>query len=262
MCYDIKTSLEKQLRRAILDGNVSQIQEINKKLKIFSPDQIELNHSSGFNHPQMIIYTNQNPAKPEIATWGLIPTWANTKELQNEIWNKTLNARGETIWKKPAFKEAAKHKRCLIFLEGFYEHKHVNGKKYPYFIHLKNADLFAVAGLWSEIIDIETGEVLKTFSIVTTKANKLMAEIHNNPKLPEPRMPLVLPNGLEDKWLLDVDSPENKDIIKHLIKPLAENELQAYTVAPLKGNNALGNVKEASNKFEYPELKTIQGSLF
>lgn len=262
MCYDIKTSLEKQLRRAILDGNQEQIAEINQKLSIFSPEQIELYHSSGFTHPQLIIYTNENPFKAEIAIWGLVPTFVNTKEEQKAIWNKTLNARGETIFEKPSFKYSAQNKRCLVFLEGFYEHFHFKGKTYPYFIQHKNNDMLAVAGLWNEYVDLETGELTKSFSIVTTKANKEMAKIHNNPKLKEPRMPLILAEDLQEQWLIEIENVNDQKVIEKLIRPYPDGQLFSYTVGPLKGKNATENNIEAIKEKVYAELNVEQGSLF
>jgi putative SOS response-associated peptidase YedK len=262
MCYDIKTSLEKQLRRAILDGNADQIKEINEKLSIFSPDEIELNHASGFSHPKMIIYTNENPTKPEIAMWGLIPKFAKSKDQQEAIWNKTLNAHGETIFEKPSFKNSAQNQRCLVFLEGFYEHYHNRGKTYPYFIHLKNKEMFSVAGLWTDFVDTETGELTKSFSLVTTKANKEMAEIHNNPTLAEPRMPLILPEEIQEKWLIEIEDVNDQKLIKELIKPFPDNELVSYTVGPIKGKGANGNTDKASKEVVYKSLKSKQGSLF
>ena len=67
-----------------------------------------------------------------------------------------------------------------------------------------------VAGLWDEWTDRETGELLHSFSVVTTKANALMSKIHNNPKLPEPRMPLILHEGKEDEWLQKIDKEEDQ----------------------------------------------------
>ncbi|MEN8731540.1 MAG: SOS response-associated peptidase [Bacteroidia bacterium] len=255
MCYDIKTSLEKQLRMALLGGNKAEADEIADKLKIFSKDEVNLYHASGFDHPTMFIYTQDEPQKPIIATWGLVPEWSTQKET---IWNKTLNARGETIFEKPSFKDSAASKRCLIYLEGFYEHHHKNGKTYPYFIKHKEKELFAVAGLWSEW-QSELGEVLKTFSIVTTEANELMAEIHNNPKLAEPRMPLILHEEAEEKWLSE---ELGQDAIEKLIQPTKDGELIAHTVAPIKGSKASGNVPEASLELRYAELEVKQLGLF
>lgn len=255
MCYDIKTSLEKQLRRALLDGSKADAQEIAEKLKIFTKEDIELHHASGFKHPQMFIYTQETPDTPTVATWGLVPEWAADKE---SIWNKTLNARGETIFEKASFRDSATNKRCLIYLEGFYEHHHKNGKTYPYFIKHKEKDLFAVAGLWSEWQN-ELGELLKTFSIVTTKGNLLMADIHNNPKLPQPRMPLILTADMESQWL---DGKLAQNDIEKLIKPLAGDKLVAHTVGPIKGKKASGNVPQASLEVNYAELQVSQLGLF
>ena len=254
MCYDIKTSLEKQLRRAILDGNLAQIEEINEKLSIFSPDEIELNHVSGFNHPQLIIYTNEAPFTPILATWGLVPSWVRDDQQKESLWNKTLNARGETMWDKPSFRSSAKNKRCLVFIEGFYEHRHFKGKTYPYYIHHKQKELLPVAGLYSKWYDPDKGNDMHTFSIVTTKANTLMASIHNNPKLAEPRMPLILLNETQETWLKEVTDPSDKKLIEELVQPYPDNELEAHTVAKLRGKNSLGNVQAATDEVTYPEL--------
>lgn len=249
MCYDIKTSLEKQLRRALLDGNIDMVTQINDKLKIFSNDEVNLYHASGFDHPKMFIYTDEAPFTPKIATWGLIPFWSKDRD---SIWNKTLNARGETIFEKPVFKDSAASKRCIIYLEGFYEHHHAEKQVIPYFIRVSNHDLFGVAGLWSEWLS-ENGELLTTFTIVTTKANARIADIHNNPKLIEPRMPFILTEENEEVWL-------NKEIsqqdIEGMMKPLSKVAFEAYTVGSIKGKNALGNIPEVINEVKYAVLET------
>ncbi|MGM1056565.1 MAG: SOS response-associated peptidase family protein [Bacteroidota bacterium] len=84
-------------------------------------------------------------------------------------------------------------------MKGFYGHHHLEGKTFPFHIHQKNDKVLALAGLWREWTDKKTGEPLNTFSIVTTKGNKMLAKIHKNPKLEGPRMPLILPQELEDK---------------------------------------------------------------
>jgi putative SOS response-associated peptidase YedK len=249
MCYDIKTSLEKQLRRALLEGSKKDAQEIAEKLNIFSKKDIELHHASGFEHPQMYIYTQDNPFTPTLATWGLVPEWSIDKE---SIWNKTLNARGETIFEKASFKDSAIDKRCLIYLEGFYEHHHKAGKAFPYFIQMKDKDLFAVAGLWSEWIN-ELGEALKTFSIVTTRANALMASIHNNPKLAEPRMPLILEEKEQQLWL---NKELNQNAVANLMKPLEEGFLIAHTVAPIRGSQITSNLPNATDEYKYSVLES------
>lgn len=245
MCYDVQAKLEAQLKRAKRKGYQDLIKEFEKELETYY-------HVSGFAHPRLIIYTHEEPFTPIIATWGLIPFWVKDNAQKIKLWNNTLNARGESIFEKPSFRNSANSKRCLLLIDGFYEHHHQNGKTYPYFITRKDKEPLTIAGLWDEWLDKETGEIIKSFSIVTTKANELMAKIHNNPKLREPRMPLIVSNDIEDSWL---NSTTNKDDIIKLIQPYPTIELTAHTVKRLRGKDYPGNVPEISDEFEYEELK-------
>ena len=76
--------------------------------------------------------------------WGLVPSWA--KDVS--IGNKLINARGETVAEKPAFRKAFNHQRCLVLADGFYEWKREGNTKQPYYIRFKDHRLFAFAGLW------------------------------------------------------------------------------------------------------------------
>ena len=116
-----------------------------------------------------------------------------------------------------------------------------------------------VAGLWSEWLDKETGELVNSFTIVTTKANSLLKSIHNNPKLSESRMPVILEENDIETWLSPIRSEEDLSNIKALIKPWVGEELIAHTVRRLRGKEAVGNVPEATKEHHYPELA---GSLF
>ncbi len=77
-----------------------------------------------------------------------------------------------------------------------------------------------------------------------------MSVIHNNPKLPEPRMPLILDESLEDVWLNLTGELELKD----LAVSISDNKMEAHTVQRLKGAAAVGNLEQATDKFLYPEL--------
>ena len=99
MCYDVKTSLEAQLKRAKRNQDLKAIEEIVEKLGPLT--DLPLHHASGFSHPEVLIYTNQDRFYPIVATWGLIPHWVNNVDQQKKIWNSTLNARVETIFEKP-----------------------------------------------------------------------------------------------------------------------------------------------------------------
>lgn len=254
MCYDIRASLETQLKRALRRGDQEAADEIREKLLPYT--DLPLFHASGFSHPRLLIYTDESPEYPSVATWGLIPHWVKDSAQQKQIWNRTLNARGETIFEKPAFRLAAKSNRCLLPVDGFYEHHHHKGSTYPYYIHRRDGEPLILAGLYSDWADRETGEVLTSFSIVTTEGNPMMARIHNNPKLAGPRMPLILPEELADKWLEPCEDPADRKALEELIRSFPEEELAAYTVGKLRGKAYPGNVPEITGEVVYPELET------
>ncbi len=253
MCYDIKASLEAQLKRARQYGDEIAIREIEEKLAPLT--DLPIYHVSGFQHPRLFIYTDDEPSVPRVATWGLVPHWVKDHMQQKKIWNNTLNARGETIFEKPAFRTAARYHRCLIFVDGFYEHHHFRGRTYPHFISRKDGQPLVFAGLWNPWLNPETGEYLNTFSIVTTEGNPMMAHIHNNPKLEGPRMPLILEEEMSDKWLIEVEEELDVKALQDLIHSYPEEELQAHTVGKLRGKEYPGNIPEISEEVIYPELQ-------
>lgn len=250
MCYDIKTKVEAALKRARHYGNEEAIQMLIEQFRPFLED--ELFHISGFDHPKLLIYTNKSTQMPVVASWGLIPFWVKNNEQQLDIWNKTINARGEEMFEKPSFKTSANSKRCIIYIDGFFEHHHYKGNTYPFYIQRIDGQPLILGGLWDEWTNRETGEILNSFTIVTTKANQLMSKIHNNPKLKEARMPLILNEKEADEWLNG--SPEK---IKQMICPAEEGILKAHTVRKLRGKNAVGNSAEAIEEVVYNELKFI-----
>jgi len=253
MCYDIKASYEAQLKRAIRNNDLQAIEEIREKLIPLT--DLPLFHASGYSHPKLLIYTNRSPHYHEVSTWGLVPHWVKDEEHMKKLWNSTLNARGETIFEKPSFRSSAKNNRCVIYVDGFYEHHHFKNKTYPFYIHNANNEPLALAGLWSEWIDTTTGEILNTFSIVTTKGNELLSKIHNNPKLNEPRMPLILEESETTKWLHPINDKLNQKQIEELIHPFANKNLKTHTVKRLRGKDYIGNVEEIYEEFFYEELE-------
>ncbi len=253
MCYDIKVGLETQLRRAILKGDRTAEEEIRERLIPLT--DLPLYHVTGFSHPDMLIYTDRSPDFPEVATWGLVPNWVRDEAQKKKSWNSTLNARGETIFEKNSFRSAAKNSRCLIYVDGFYEHHHFQKNTYPFYIHNKSGEPMILAGLYSEWQEPGAVGKINTFSIVTTTGNPLMAKIHNNPKLEGPRMPLILPEELADKWLIDYNDELDKKSLEELILEYPAEELDAYPVQQIRGKNGSGNVKEASDPFDYHELE-------
>ncbi len=122
-------------------------------------------------------------------SWGLIPHWSKDKKMAFQM----INARAETVKSKPSFRESYKHKRCLVPADGFFEWKKESQGKVPYRATLKTGELFALAGLWDAWRD-EQGQEIKTFTILTTAANSLLAPLHD-------RMPVILKRADEAAWL-------------------------------------------------------------
>lgn len=147
---------------------------------------------NGFSHPRMPVLVNQNF---ERLTWGLIPFWVKTEEMAQDLWNQTLNARWETIHDKPSFQKI-KQNRCIVPCTGFFEWKQVGKSKMKHNIEPIHSDFLFLAGMFDEWVNPNSGEVHKTFSIITQPANELMSEIHNTKK----RMPVLIDQEKLDEW--------------------------------------------------------------
>lgn len=215
-------------------------------------------HASSFDLPNLPVITNEQPQHIQLFTWGLIPFWVKDKKTAEEIRLKTMNARAESIFEKPSFRHAAEQKHCLVLADGFFEWQEYEGKNYPYYIRLKNHEPFAMAGLWDTWKDPQTSEVLQTYTVITTKANPLMEQIHNKKK----RMPMILPKDHEHDW---IDSSLDKQAAETLLVPYDEQLMEAFTISRLITSRQRNpNVPEVFKPFTYPELqkKTGQKNLF
>lgn len=247
MCYNVSYLTQKALNYAKRrTDDQATIEELEKKIFDLQNRIPEVYHATGFAHPIFMGFLNTAPFEPTAMRWGLVPHWAKDGALATKMARQTLNARVETLFEKPAFREAASAQRCLIFLDGFFEHHHIGSKTQPYYIFHRQGKPLIVAGLYNEWADPNTGELHLTASIVTTAGNDLMAKIHNNPKLEGPRMPLLLNFENQDLWLA-ADTPEK---MEPLITPYPEELLEAYPVNPILGKNAPGNVPQAREKIQ------------
>ncbi len=205
-------------------------------------------YASGFSYPLWPLITSEEPDKLRMYRWGLIPHWVKEESQAKEIRTMTLNAKSETVFEKPSFKFSIRKKRCLIPSTGFFEWQDFNKKKYPYFIRLKEMEIFAFAGIYTSWTDKTSGEIVHTFSILTTEANPLMASIHNMKK----RMPVILEKEKEKKWLNDDLTDEQ---IKSFFPAIDDRMMQAYTISKRITSRTMNpNVPEVNEAFEYPEL--------
>jgi putative SOS response-associated peptidase YedK len=165
--------------------------------------------------------------------WGLLPSWVKDPKTFPLL----INARGESVLDKPAFRNAMRRRRCLIPTDGFYEWQPGTPKR-PYFVRAKRAaDGFApplaFAGLWETWIG-PNGEEVDTAAIITTTANRTLAAIHD-------RMPVFVPPEAFDLWLDCANVEAN--VASALIAPANEALLEAYEVSTAV--NRVANDSEA-----------------
>lgn len=179
-----------------------------------------------FGLPELPAICCGNPEKINLVKWGLIPSWVKTTDDAEEIRYKTFNARSEGIENKPSFSASFKTKRCIIPVKGFYEWQHIGKEKIPWYIYHSGNDILSLAGLYSDWVETSSGNPLRTFTIITTEANDLLAEIHNSAK----RMPAILDKSVETIWL---DMSASSDNLISLLKPGPNDLLKAHTISPM-----------------------------
>ncbi len=171
---------------------------------------------NGFKYPEVPVIVGE---KLKLMNWGLIPFWAKDETIRQY----TLNAKAETIFEKPSFKNRIATHRCLVPATGYFEWQH-NGKiKQPWFIRLKEQDSFSFAAVWDAWKNPVTGSTSLSFTIITTEANPLLAEIHNSKR----RMPVVLTVENEFDWLKNGLSKQD---ITDFFKPPAQEYFEAYPI--------------------------------
>jgi putative SOS response-associated peptidase YedK len=122
-------------------------------------------------------------------TWGLLPFWAKESKLPYSA----INARAETVADKPAYRQPFQKRRCLIPADRFYEWRAEGTGKQPYAIGLDSGEPFALAGLWD--CWGGDGQTIESCTIIVTRANALIATIHD-------RMPVIVPPSAYDVWLV------------------------------------------------------------
>ena len=160
----------------------------------------------------------------DMLRWGLIPSWSRDKTAASKL----INARGETVAQKPSFCDAYKHRRCLVPVDGFYEWRKEGEGKQPFRIGFKEGKPFVFAGLWESWTipagQEDDGEVIETYTIVTTDANERIAPIHH-------RMPVIVDPADYEIWLTG-DPSEAANVIR----AFPPCDMAFYRVSPRVNN--------------------------
>ena len=166
--------------------------------------------------PVAIVRMAEGRREFALVRWGLVPAWVKDPRGFSLL----INARGESVLDKPAFRNAMRRRRCLFPADGFYEWKRDGNRKQPWFVRLKSGQPMAFAGLW-ETWSGPNGEELETAAIVTTAASRSIAHIHD-------RMPVIVAPEAFDFWL---DPNVDARTAAAVIAPAPDAALEAYEVS-------------------------------
>ena len=151
--------------------------------------------------------------------WGLTAQWALTDRSKP----RPINIKSEGILDRPAYRRLLALKRCIIVGEGFYEWRKQQGQsKQPYWIGLRNSEMFGFAGLWDAVKNGD--DWLVSCAILTTSPNPLVATLHD-------RQPVILTPEQEELWL-SADATDAGELLP-LLAPLPETLMTMYPVPTL-----------------------------
>lgn len=166
-----------------------------------------------------ILLSDGRERRIESFRWGLVPHWAKDPSLGPRM----INARAESVSTKPAFRDAFRGgRRCLVLTDGFYEWRRPesgSGPKTPFRVGMSDGRPFALAGLWERWGPRD--EPLRTFTVLTTEPNELVASIHD-------RMPVVLPRAEWERW---VDPAVASEELTELLGAYPSREMEAHEVS-------------------------------
>ncbi|MEM7299351.1 MAG: SOS response-associated peptidase family protein, partial [Bacteroidota bacterium] len=218
-------------------------------------DSIQYYHVSGLTEPYLPVILGEDPENVNYLQWGFIPSEFAPQIKGKPV--KTLNARDNRIFtEKSIFKESAETKRCLVMLDGFFEHYEKDNESYPHYVQMKTKEPFMVAGVWQTFTDPTDEVKTNTVALVTSPANKELAWLHNEtPYTPESRMMFIVDKKDDEIWLNG--SPEE---VQELMKPFPDGLLEYYPCQPLKTVKRLhrmylGNVPSLLERKRYKKLE-------
>jgi putative SOS response-associated peptidase YedK len=181
------------LRLAIVDG----LEVSDSRMGSIRP-----RYNGAPNQELLVIRENHRTGERslDLIKWGLIPHWCQDPRGGR----KPINAKAESVSRRPMFRDAYAQRRCIVPVDGFFEWRVAKGAraKQPYTITMKDGSPFGLAGLWENWRNPNSGEWERTFAIITVPANSLVEQIHN-------RMPAILSPTSYNRWLGPEPNPHD-----------------------------------------------------
>ena len=179
----------------------------------------------------VVVVSRAGERQLELMKWGFVPPGA--KDMNSIFRYKTYSVRSEQVFEKNLFKEAIRHRRCLVPASGFYEWHRADGVKKPYYIQLNDQKPFSLAGIYSDWVD-KDGKQQSLYSVITTEANQEMSAVSE-------RMPLILQPQDEADWLDDTKTEAG--MVYDLMRPYSDDTLLIHEVSDVVNGTKVDTVK-------------------
>jgi putative SOS response-associated peptidase YedK len=207
-------------------GRFSQQRPASELAEIFAAEPLAEELGPRFNvaptDPAFVVVQREERRAVVAYRWGLIPHWAESAKVAARM----FNARAETLERSPAFADALNRKRCLVPVDSFYEWHRTPGRRQPYTIGREDGGPLVLAGLWAGWRDPAVDQVVRSFTIVTTRPNDQLGWLHD-------RMPVVVPPACWETWL---DPSADPGELRGLLEPTDEVALRIDPVSDLVNN--------------------------
>lgn len=169
-----------------------------------------------------VVYeTREGERVAELMQWGLVPHWARDVT----IGHKMNNARAETVFDKPSFRQAVRRRRCILPASGYYEWQAgaaPKAPKQPWYFSAPDSQPLAMAGLFEAWRPHESAPWLLTCCVITTTPNAVAAAVHD-------RMPVLLAAADWGRWL--ARGEHEPATLAPLLRPAPATALQAWRVS-------------------------------
>lgn len=202
-------------------GRFTQQRPTSELAEIFGAEDLADDPGERYNvaptDPAAVVVQRDDRRAVVAYRWGLVPHWATDARGAA----RAINARAETVASVPTFRNAFRRRRCIVPVDGFYEWRREGTVRQPFLIRRVDRRPLALAGLWAGWRDPSSGEVRRSFTIVTTRPNELVSVLHD-------RMPVVLAPGAWENWL----DAELRDVgeLRGLLEPAPDGELEMFAV--------------------------------
>ncbi len=203
-------------------GRFAQQRPASELADIFSAeplaDELGARYNVAPTDPALVVVERDERRAVVAFGWGLVPHWATSGDVGGA---RAINARAETVARLPLFRDSFRRKRCIVPIDAFYEWRREGPVRQPFAIRRRDRQPLALAGLWASRREPTDGSVRRTFTIVTTRANELIAPLHD-------RMPVILPAGSWDAWLAPI-AKEPGELLA-MLGPAPPDELELFAV--------------------------------